>query len=94
MYNLNSNDIDPFWFKKNPQFQKTYYPQGAAMASMKKKKKLRVSCSCWKNRGSSYSFWVGVGPAQLRTLMQYTIREEKVKLAATDHVSDSCALFA
>ena len=30
----------------------------------------------------------------LRTLMQYTIREEKVKLAATDHVSDSCALFA
>ena len=98
MYNLNLNE-PPLWFEKNPQFsewhvQKTYYPQGAAMASMKKKKKLRVGCSCWKNRGSSYSFWVGVGPAQLRTLMQYTIREEKVKLAATDHVSDSSALFA
>ena len=70
MYNLNSNDIDPFWLeeKKSTIFRvkcsKTNYPQGAAMASMKKKKKLRVGCSCWKNRGSSYSFWVGVGPAQ------------------------------
>ena len=99
MYNLNSNDIDPFWLeeKKSTIFRvtcsKTNYPQGAAMASMKKKKKLRVGCSCWKNRGSSYSFWVGVGQL-VRALMQYTIREEKVKLAATDHVSDSCALFS
>ena len=44
MYNLNSNDIDPFWFKKKSTIfrvtrSKSNYPHRAAMASMKKKRK-------------------------------------------------------
>ena len=99
MYNLNLNE-PPLWFEKNPQFSEWHvqkliiHRELLYVIDEKEKKCELVVCSCWKNRGSSYSFWVWVGPAQLRTLMQYTIREEKVKLAATDHVSDSCALFA
>ena len=80
--------------KKSTIFQvtcsKTNYPQRAAMALMRKNCELVVVVG----RISGQVIHFGLELVLLRTLMQYTIREEKVKLAATDHVSDSCALFA
>ena len=80
--------------KKSTIFQvtcsKTNYPQRAAMAVMRKNCELVVVVG----RISGQVIHFGLELVLLRTLMQYTIREEKVKLAATDHVSDSCALFA
>ena len=75
---------------------KTNYPQRAAICHWwKRKRNCELVVVVGRIAGQVILFfWVGVGPAQFRTLMQYMIREEKVKLAATDHVSDSCALFA